>query len=39
MYLPTMEDVEIVIKPEAARLLTSINRLLAKEGIQSYLDV
>jgi poly(A) polymerase len=37
MYLQTMEDLKLFIKPDAFRLLTSLSQLLAEEGIQSYL--
>jgi poly(A) polymerase len=37
MYLPIMEDLRLVIKPDASRLLTSISRFLTEQGIQSYL--
>jgi len=32
-----MDDLNSVIKPDAARLLTNISRFLTKQGIQSYL--
>lgn len=32
-----MEDLKLVVKPEAARLLTKISRFLTEEGIPSYL--
>ncbi len=32
-----MEDLELVVKPEAARLLTKISRFLTEEGIPAYL--
>jgi poly(A) polymerase len=37
MYLQTVEDLRLVIKPDTSRLLTSICQFLAEEGIQSYL--
>jgi poly(A) polymerase len=37
MYLPTVEALKLVITPEASRLLTQISRILAEQGIQSYL--
>ena len=37
MYLPTVIDLELFVKPDASRLLTSISRFLAEEDIPSYL--
>jgi poly(A) polymerase len=37
MYLPTVEALKLVITPEASRLLTEISRILAEQGVQSYL--
>jgi len=37
MYLPTVEALKLVITPEASQLLTRISRILAEQGIQSYL--
>jgi poly(A) polymerase len=37
MYLQTVEDLDLHVKPEALRLLTKIARFLADEGIPSYL--
>lgn len=37
MYLPTVEALKLVITPEASGLLTRISRILAEQGIQSYL--
>ena len=37
MYPQTVEDLKLVIKPDASRLLSRISRFLAEEGIQSYL--
>jgi poly(A) polymerase len=37
MALATMEDIILVVKPDASRLLRRINRYLDKEGVKSYL--
>jgi poly(A) polymerase len=37
MPLATMEDIILVVKPDASRLLTRINHYLGKEGVKSYL--
>ncbi|MGD9143291.1 MAG: hypothetical protein PVG61_05545, partial [Dehalococcoidia bacterium] len=37
MYPQTVEALNLVITPEASRLLTRISRILAEKGIQSYL--
>jgi poly(A) polymerase len=37
MYLRTMEDLKLVIRPDASRLLTTISQFLKEQGIQSYL--
>jgi poly(A) polymerase len=37
MALAIMEDIILVVKPDASRLLTRINHYLDKEGVKSYL--
>ncbi len=37
MYLPTMENLNLSVTPDASRLLADISRLLAEEDIPSYL--
>src|SRR4030043_176845 len=37
MYLQTVEELKLHVRPDAARLLTEISQLLTEEGVQSYL--